>query len=136
MNKAFRGSMVHAPTLGTLEIIRDGLMIVNSSGSITELIDLDKDENAASKIADMKSITQVLKTSEILMPGFIDCHAHAPQYSFLGNNYCDAVCCSFLFGFLCFFPFFFFCLFFLNLKFYMNPIKRYWNEPSLIGMVK
>jgi len=116
MNKAFRGSMVHAPTLGTLEIIRDGLMIVNSSGSITELIDLDKDENAASKIADMKSITQVLKTSEILMPGFIDCHAHAPQYSFLGNNYCDAVCCSFLFGFLCFFPFFFFLPILLEFK--------------------
>jgi guanine deaminase len=79
--------MIHSPKFGTLEVIPDGLLLIDSSGSISELINLDNISDPKTEINKVDpTILKILKPNEIIMPGFIDCHAHAPQYSFIGTG--------------------------------------------------
>lgn len=102
--RAFRGSLVHSVGLGHLEIFEDALLTVGLSGRIVDLIDLESpqcggDSAGAARSAVVKGMVMQWReanpalefvdlsgTGKLLVPGFVDAHAHAPQYAFVGTG--------------------------------------------------
>ena len=87
---ALRGAVIHSPfdLFGHgIEIIGDALVTVSQDGDILEVIDLGKIEYAVAlaKCGIERSDVLVLAESEAILPGFIDVHLHAPQYSYTGT---------------------------------------------------
>ncbi|ETV98865.1 guanine deaminase [Aphanomyces invadans] len=76
---AYKGVVVHSLALGRLEMLNPGLIGVNEHGTIEFVVDL------ATQSLDTVVFDKLIDYKEnLLVPGFIDGHAHAPQYSFLG----------------------------------------------------
>lgn len=80
-----RGQMIHAPVRGSLEILPDAFLQIDSlTGRIAafhkqiEPADLDHFHS------NDRAVT--LQAHEFLMPGFIDTHVHAPQYQYAGTG--------------------------------------------------
>jgi guanine deaminase len=78
--KVFYGSIVHSISSQELEIIENGTLIVDADGVIVALKKLS-DENVS--VPDDAEIFH-LATGEILIPGFVDTHNHAPQWPMRG----------------------------------------------------
>ncbi|KAL0581171.1 hypothetical protein V5O48_000861 [Marasmius crinis-equi] len=81
----FKGSFVHCPRLGQLEILNDQLLVVDDSGFIThfELTDTAESRRYLDKYPE--SLT-VLEPGSFLLPTFCDLHLHAPQFLYQGNG--------------------------------------------------
>jgi len=79
IERAFRGAIVHSRGLGKLECLEDGLLTVGPNGYIIELVNLACCDGAAARVAAVKDVLTVLGPTELMCPGFIDGHAHAPQ---------------------------------------------------------
>ncbi|GAA5811507.1 hypothetical protein MFLAVUS_004944 [Mucor flavus] len=84
----YYGTLVHSVSLTELEIIKNGVLVVeNEKGVIVhvekEVSDLDS-FLATTSFQDAK--IQKLGAEQFLVPGFIDTHAHAPQYMFAGSG--------------------------------------------------
>jgi len=62
---AYKANVVHSIALGQLQVLQPGLVGVDGHGKIVFVLDLSLSEQPEA-------------------PGFIDGHAHAPQYSFIG----------------------------------------------------
>lgn len=70
------GNIVHTPKYGQLEILPDHVLGVNSRGIIEFLVPGAQFSEQGIQVV---SITKI-SPSQFLVPGFIDTHAHAPQY--------------------------------------------------------
>ncbi|CEG35203.1 guanine deaminase [Plasmopara halstedii] len=76
---AYKGNVVHSVTLGELEVLQPGLVGVNEHGVIVFVRNLDLwplDTHRFDELVDLGD--------HLLIPGFIDGHTHASQYSFVG----------------------------------------------------
>uniref|UniRef100_H3GGA5 Guanine deaminase n=1 Tax=Phytophthora ramorum TaxID=164328 RepID=H3GGA5_PHYRM len=75
---AYKANVVHSVALGQLQVLQPGLVGVNELGKIVFVLDLSQCEASAhfDELVDLGE--------QLLLPGFIDGHAHAPQYSFIG----------------------------------------------------
>ena len=73
--KILKGHLISAPTLGALEIIEHGCLVLDDGGSILSV------EKAAPTNADAEVIDY---GDALIMPSFVDMHLHAPQYPMLG----------------------------------------------------
>jgi guanine deaminase len=82
----FLGTVCHTPRIGAVEVLKQQLMVAGASGTITYLGPPDTAQAAAALQA--QSLTQqhvrALTPKQLLLPGFIDTHCHAPQYQFTG----------------------------------------------------
>ncbi|XP_019866796.1 guanine deaminase [Aethina tumida] len=85
--KIFIGSIVHCKKPFELEVIKDGFLIVHGR----KIIHVDNDKTRVDsvkqkfKIADSQVIE--LTNTQLLIPGLIDTHIHAPQYPNAGLGY-------------------------------------------------
>mmetsp|Transcript_10278 Transcript_10278/g.23774 ORF Transcript_10278/g.23774 Transcript_10278/m.23774 type:complete len:499 (+) Transcript_10278:279-1775(+) len=90
--RAFRGGIAHSLALGKLQVFEDGLLVVGSTGTIEQLVDLGglkghEKKELLDKVRDhYRADVTVLGPSELLIPGLVDAHAHAPQYAYLGTG--------------------------------------------------
>mmetsp|Transcript_12313 Transcript_12313/g.24329 ORF Transcript_12313/g.24329 Transcript_12313/m.24329 type:complete len:242 (+) Transcript_12313:78-803(+) len=90
--RLFRGSVVHSLALGQLQVLHDALLLVSSSGTILELVDLATFQDDTERSQRVHSLTSqgylltTLTPTQLLVPGFVDGHAHAPQYAFVGTG--------------------------------------------------
>ena len=85
---AVRGRFVHGlATPGELELVEDGLLVVDEAGLITHFA-TSSDECAALIVqgGSVPPAVLVLDADEFCVPGMIDTHVHAPQYSFTGTK--------------------------------------------------
>ena len=73
--KILKGNLVSAPSLGRLEIVEHGCLVLDDGGSILSV------EKAAPTNADAEVIDY---GDALIMPSFVDMHLHAPQYPMLG----------------------------------------------------
>ncbi|KQW86291.1 guanine deaminase [Devosia sp. Root413D1] len=73
--RSVRGSFVHAPVRGELEVLRDAVIAVAGDGTITSI------GRAADGVPEG---TIELPAGQLVLPGFVDLHIHAPQYPQLG----------------------------------------------------
>uniref|UniRef100_A0A8C1AXG2 Guanine deaminase n=1 Tax=Cyprinus carpio carpio TaxID=630221 RepID=A0A8C1AXG2_CYPCA len=81
----FRGTFVHSTSGAAVEILQNCVLGVDDQGKIA-FIENDRDEESLSKLwgfgaSDIKQLGQ----HEFLMPGMVDTHIHASQYSYTGT---------------------------------------------------
>ncbi|KAE9016982.1 Guanine deaminase [Phytophthora fragariae] len=76
---AYKANVVHSVALGQLQLLQPGLVGVDDRGTIVFVLDLAQAAAAAPPFDELVDLGE-----QLLLPGFIDGHAHAPQYSFIG----------------------------------------------------
>lgn len=73
--RSIRGTFIHAPVRGAVEVLRDAVISVGGDGIIA----------AIAPAADgVPEGTLELPPGQLMLPGFVDLHIHAPQYPQLG----------------------------------------------------
>lgn len=84
----FHGTFIHSVTPREVDIIENGLLVVSATGKIVFLErnipveDVQKHISTLSSEPDLRSApVTVLKHGEFLIPGFLDTHNHAPQWT-------------------------------------------------------
>lgn len=79
MDHLFLGSIAHSKSLDDLETIENGFLAVKN-GKIIAIGD-----RASLPVEYLNTLpVTTLKSSQFLLPGFVDCHIHAPQYPNIG----------------------------------------------------
>ncbi|KIY45584.1 Metallo-dependent hydrolase [Fistulina hepatica ATCC 64428] len=81
----FRGTLVHCPTLGSLDILEDYLLGVDDAGFIMHV---DK-YTSVSSLELVKNATVppiIIPFGDFLLPTFVDMHLHAPQFMYQGTG--------------------------------------------------
>lgn len=85
----FHGTLIHSVTPQEVEIISNGLIVVSEGGKIAAL---ERDVAAADvkgKLSELgfgSAAVNGLRKGEFLVPGFIDTHNHAPQWTQRGTG--------------------------------------------------
>ena len=82
--RAILGTFFHAPQPGALDSLADTLIEIDHEGvisSVTRSTDPDHAHRCASHGADLVRLPE----GTYGLPGFVDCHVHAPQYPQLGQ---------------------------------------------------
>ncbi len=76
---------MHAPDRGTIETLPDALIVVGADGVIRAVLDAGSEdaEAAAARFRAQGRLTE-LEAGQVLIPGLIDLHVHAPQWPQLG----------------------------------------------------
>lgn len=81
-NRPVRGTFVHAPIPGEIEILADAILSIGAEGEILEVA--PSGSAAHSALAAHPDLFTVPQTT-LVIPGFVDLHVHAPQYPQLGE---------------------------------------------------
>ncbi|XP_024411243.2 guanine deaminase [Desmodus rotundus] len=82
----FRGTFVHSTWTCPMEVLKDHLLGVNDSGKIVFLEEASQQEKLAKEWFFKPCDVRELSRHEFLMPGLVDTHIHASQYSFAGSR--------------------------------------------------
>lgn len=83
---ALRGTLVHAPAAGDIEVLDDALIAVDNGGQIAAVSSPDRPEYLQlEQMAREADKLEVLSAGEYLLPGLVDTHVHAPQWPQLGK---------------------------------------------------
>lgn len=86
-NSVYYGTLVHSVSRTNLEIIQNGVLAVNSNGVIVHLGKNVTNFDAWLSTSPYRNYRVFkLGPEQFLVPGFIDTHAHAPQYVFAGSG--------------------------------------------------
>jgi guanine deaminase len=81
-----RGTLIHTPVFGEVEVVADALVRVDSNGQILSVQNPASDsydENLRTARASNALIE--LSNKQYLLPGLVDLHVHAPQWPQLGK---------------------------------------------------
>ncbi|XP_011517519.1 guanine deaminase isoform X3 [Homo sapiens] len=82
----FRGTFVHSTWTCPMEVLRDHLLGVSDSGKIVFLEEASQQEKLAKEWCFKPCEIRELSHHEFFMPGLVDTHIHASQYSFAGSS--------------------------------------------------
>ncbi|XP_039574976.1 guanine deaminase [Passer montanus] len=82
----FKGTFVHSSASAPMEILRGHLLGVDDNGTIVFVEQADQLEQLAKTWGFKTSDIRQLSKHEFFMPGLVDTHIHAPQYSFTGTR--------------------------------------------------
>ncbi|NXO71278.1 GUAD deaminase, partial [Phainopepla nitens] len=82
----FRGTFVHSSASAPMEILHGHLLGVDDNGTIVFVEQADQLEQLAKTWGFKTSEIRQLSKHEFFMPGLVDTHIHAPQYSFTGTR--------------------------------------------------
>ena len=87
IDQAFLGPALHAPERGAIEALANALIVVDEGGVIGAVLDAGADEGRR-VAADLRAAGRLteLKAGQVLIPGLIDLHVHAPQWPQLGKH--------------------------------------------------
>uniref|UniRef100_A0A8D0L9K6 Guanine deaminase n=1 Tax=Sphenodon punctatus TaxID=8508 RepID=A0A8D0L9K6_SPHPU len=82
----FKGTFMHSSRSSPMDILHGHLLGVDEDGKIVFLEQADQQEKLAKKWGFKPSDIRELSNNEFFMPGLVDTHIHAPQYSFAGSR--------------------------------------------------
>lgn len=79
-------TLMHAPVLGSVEIVSDALISIDENGAILSVISPEDAAYVGARQSAIQS-NKLVETSgrQYLLPGFVDLHIHAPQWPQLGK---------------------------------------------------
>ena len=85
-NKWLQARGFHAPVCGSVEVLEDVLIAIGPNGMITDVVPSSEGRfeflrDEALRQGDLEK----LPNGSYIVPGFVDCHVHAPQYPQLGS---------------------------------------------------
>jgi guanine deaminase len=84
--KTILGTFCHAPVLGEIEILGEALVGVTAEGAIGSVgMPSDPGYADAKRAAEAAGTLVAMPAGTYVLPGFVDCHIHAPQYPQLGK---------------------------------------------------
>jgi guanine deaminase len=85
-DRAFLGTALHTPTRGTIEALRDALIVVGGDGAIKAIHERESPE-LEKEVRHFASQGRLvtLGPDQYLLPGLVDLHVHAPQWPQLGK---------------------------------------------------
>ena len=84
---ALRGTFMHAPRRGEVEILEDAVISVDATGAIEALHRREEAGHAAAVDEGRRGGTlRELGEGRFLLPGLVDLHIHAPQWPQLGKS--------------------------------------------------
>jgi guanine deaminase len=85
-NKWLLASGFHAPVAGEVDVLNDVLIGVDGAGVISGVMRPDHPDYAE-RLRDAEAAGRLERApvGTYLLPGFVDCHVHAPQYPQLGS---------------------------------------------------
>jgi guanine deaminase len=85
-NKTICASGFHAPVRGEIDVLEDVLIDVTPDGTIGAVHrHSDPNYRVIRETREMSGQLITLPQGSYLIPGFVDCHVHAPQYPQLGS---------------------------------------------------
>ncbi|KAF9307455.1 hypothetical protein BGZ74_000014 [Mortierella antarctica] len=88
ISKVFYGTLIHSRSIKEIEYIKQGLLFIDTQGKIAKLVkDVAQDKVDASLEGVEAEKVVRLTSDQFIIPGFIDTHIHAPQYTFCGNGH-------------------------------------------------
>lgn len=76
--QAIQGNAFYSTDFDTVKYIHNGLFCYDELGVITKVLETDDSDYEKTK-KNIKNV-RVLSNDEIILPGFVDLHIHAPQY--------------------------------------------------------
>ncbi|CEP14878.1 hypothetical protein [Parasitella parasitica] len=83
----YYGTIIHSVSIEQVDIIQNGVLVVDATGII---VHVERDVADIKEFLDKQPYRDVeihsLGAEQFLMPGFVDTHAHAPQYMFAGSG--------------------------------------------------
>jgi len=82
--RAILGTFFHAPSADRLDILADTLIEVAGDGVISRVTRPDE-PGYAGRLSALGDLVEHLPAGHYGIPGFVDCHVHAPQYPQLGQ---------------------------------------------------
>lgn len=89
----YEGTIVDTPIFGELRLRRNRVLAVDSLGNVVADIDAGPrahigDASLREAVSDARAQGRVavLEEGQLLLPGLVDCHLHAPQYSYTGSG--------------------------------------------------
>ncbi|NWV28739.1 GUAD deaminase, partial [Origma solitaria] len=82
----FKGTFVHSSVSAPMDILHGHLLGVDDNGTIVFMEQADQLEQLAETWGFKTSDIRQLSKHEFFMPGLVDTHIHAPQYSFTGTR--------------------------------------------------
>ncbi|KAF8551677.1 Metallo-dependent hydrolase [Imleria badia] len=82
---ALRGTLVHCPALGKVEILQDHLLLTDDCGIIIHLAPSSSD-SSQKYIHQYESSVKIIPAGSFLFPTFCDLHLHAPQFMYQGTG--------------------------------------------------
>ncbi|KAF9968104.1 hypothetical protein BGZ70_006646 [Mortierella alpina] len=88
ITKVFYGTLIHSVSIKEIEYIKQGLLFVDNQGKIAKLLKnvaQDKVDESLEGVDGDKLVR--LNHDQFIIPGFVDTHIHAPQYTFCGNGH-------------------------------------------------
>lgn len=81
-----KGTIIHAPILGAVEIINNALVAIDNDGQIAHVHRPGSSEyKACLAAAHAEDRLNELRNGQYLLPGLVDLHIHAPQWPQLGK---------------------------------------------------
>ncbi|KAH8354550.1 hypothetical protein KR084_007806 [Drosophila pseudotakahashii] len=84
MATVFHGTIVHTKSFNDFETFENGFLVVDDGGKIIG-VGHDFQQWVSSNPVWTKDLAEVRLTDyQFLMPGFVDCHIHAPQFAQVG----------------------------------------------------
>lgn len=89
---AYKGAIVHSLGLNNVERISKGMIVIDqTTGTILDVINCEASSalemNAIYDICGGEGSSNIIDFgNHLIIPGFIDTHAHAPQYKFTGTG--------------------------------------------------
>ena len=85
-HQSFKGHVLHTPVRGEIDHIEDALICVDNDGVILSVDRPDSPDYAVKTAAARKDGNLIeLDPGQLLMPGLVDLHVHAPQWPQLGK---------------------------------------------------
>ncbi|XP_051923411.1 guanine deaminase [Hippocampus zosterae] len=83
--RVFRGNLIHATHEEAVKVLEDALLGVDADGKIAFIGESKELDRLSKEFAFSPSSVIQLEKHEFLMPGMVDTHIHAPQYSYIGT---------------------------------------------------
>ena len=80
LKHVFCGTVVQFSKTKSLQILKDAVLGVGGDGKIAFVDDASNVSELKSRYGFTDSVVTKLSQHQFLLPGLIDCHAHAPQY--------------------------------------------------------
>uniref|UniRef100_A0A8C5PQ07 Guanine deaminase n=1 Tax=Leptobrachium leishanense TaxID=445787 RepID=A0A8C5PQ07_9ANUR len=86
VQRIFKGTFVHSTRTCSMEVLQNHIMGLGHSGKILFLETAQEQARLAQKWGFDENVIEELSKNEFFMPGLVDTHIHAPQYSFVGSG--------------------------------------------------